>query len=112
LFELSGDDAAKAASESQTAMSVETQLAQISRDRVANRDPLKRYNKRTPAELQTLAPHFDWMAYYKAANAPQFTAINVTQPEYFQSFDKLLTTLPVADIIAICTCIDTNSHNA
>ncbi len=98
LFELSGDDAAKAASEAQTAMSVETQLAQISRDRVANRDPLKRYNKRTPAELQTLAPHFDWTAYYKAANAPQFTAINVTQPEYFQSFDKLLTTLPVADI--------------
>ncbi len=98
LFELSGDDAAKAATEAQTAMSVETQLAQISRDRVANRDPLKRYNKRTPAELQTLAPHFDWSAYYKAANAPQFTAVNVTQPEFFQSFDKLLTAIPVADI--------------
>ncbi len=98
LFELVGDDAAKATSEAQTAMSVETQLAQISRDRVANRDPLKRYNKRTPAELQTLAPHFDWSAYYKAVNAPKFTAINVTQPEFFQSFDKLLITLPVADI--------------
>ncbi len=98
MFELLGDDKAKAADEAQTVMNFETQLAQISRDRVANRDLTKRYNKRTPAELQMLTPHFDWSAYYKATNSPKFTAINVTQPEFFQSMDKLLTSVPLADI--------------
>ncbi|HKP72496.1 MAG TPA: M13 family metallopeptidase [Pyrinomonadaceae bacterium] len=97
MFELSGSDSAKAAAEAQTVLNVETQLAQIFRDRVANRDPNKRYNKTTPAQFQTTTPNFDWATYLKGVNAPKFTEINVTQPEYFQALDKLLTSVPVAD---------------
>ncbi|MGB8509648.1 MAG: M13 family metallopeptidase [Pyrinomonadaceae bacterium] len=98
LFELAGDDPARAAAEADTMMSMETKIAQISRDRVANRDPNKRYNKRTPAELQALTPHFNWTTYIKATGAPKFTEINVGQPEYFEMMDKLITLNPLGDV--------------
>jgi putative endopeptidase len=97
MFELAGSDAATAATEAQTVLNVETQLAQISRDRVANRDPIKRYNKMSPADFQKTTPNFDWAVYLKTLGAPKFTEVNVTQPEYFQSLDKLLGSVSVAD---------------
>ncbi|HLL70958.1 MAG TPA: M13 family metallopeptidase [Pyrinomonadaceae bacterium] len=97
MFELAGSDATAAAAEAQTVLNLETQLAQISRDRVANRDPVKRYNKMSPADFQKMTPNFDWAAYLKALGAPKFTEINVSQPEYFQSLDKLLASVAVAD---------------
>ena len=97
MFELAGSDPSAAAAEAQIVLNVETQLAQIARDRVANRDPVKRYNKMSPADFQKTTPNFDWNLYLKTLGAPQFTEINVGQPEYFQSLDKLLGSVPVAD---------------
>jgi putative endopeptidase len=97
MFGLLGEDADEASSAAQTVMSVETRLAEISRDRAANRDPAKRYNKMTLAQLQTLVPSFYWSDYVKASGAPKFAEINVVQPEYFRGLDKLLSSVPIAD---------------
>lgn len=98
MFELAGDDADKAAAQAKTVMDFETQLARISRDRVANRDPNKRYNKMSRAGLQKLTPNFAWDAYYRAANVPSFTEVNVAQPEFFQGLDRMLAGAPVGDL--------------
>jgi putative endopeptidase len=97
MFELTGDEQAKAASTAQTVIGIETKLAQLQRDRVANRDPDKRYNKMSVQDLQKLTPDFNWGVFLKAVNAPKFDSLTVAQPEFFQGWDKLLTTVPVAD---------------
>ena len=47
------------------------------------RDPKNRDNPMTVAELQKLAPAFDWSAYLTATGAPAFTRLNVTSRKYF-----------------------------
>ncbi|HVF56609.1 MAG TPA: M13 family metallopeptidase [Pyrinomonadaceae bacterium] len=98
MFTLMGDEPAKASAAAQSVMNFETQLAKVSRDRVANRDPVKRYNKMTLAQLQALTPNFKWDSYVKEVKAPKFDAINVVQPEYFQALDKILAAAPLADV--------------
>ena len=98
MFELLGDTREKAIAQSQTVVGIETQLAKASRDRVSRRDPEKQYNKMGLADLRKLAPNFNWDAYLKQLNAPRFTEINVTQPEFFEALDKVLTGTPIADL--------------
>jgi endothelin-converting enzyme/putative endopeptidase len=45
----------------------------------------------TPAQLQALTPSFRWAAYFKADQAPDTSAINVSEPAYFKEVEKLLT---------------------
>jgi len=90
MFVLAGDDPAKAATAADTILSIETKIAQNQRDRVANRDPDKRYNKMSVADLQKLTPDFDWAVYFKEIKAPKFDSLTVGQPEFFQNWDKLL----------------------
>src|SRR6266404_1693609 len=97
MFVLAGDDPAKAATAADTILSIETKIAQNQRDRVANRDPDKRYNKMSVADLQKLTPDFDWAVYFKEIKAPKFDSLTVGQPEFFQNWDKLLTSIPVSD---------------
>jgi putative endopeptidase len=97
MFELMGDTPEKAGATAQSVYGIEKQLAQIQRDRVTNRDPDKRYNKVSLAELQKMTPSFNWATFFKGTAAPQFENINVTQPEFFQNLDSLLTATPVAD---------------
>lgn len=59
MFELMGDDPAKAATEAQTVMALETSLAQASMTRVELRDPEKIYHRMTVAQVSALAPGFD-----------------------------------------------------
>jgi len=81
MFKLLGDDAAKAAAEAQTVMKIETQLAQVSLDRVSRRDASKQYHKMSPADLKNVMANFDWATYTKKLGAPAFTEINVLKPD-------------------------------
>jgi len=56
MFQLIGDDTAKADASAQSVMTFETQLAKASRKRVDLRDPDKNYNKMTQEQLTALAP--------------------------------------------------------
>ena len=52
---------------------VETALANVHLSRVEMRDPKNRDNPMTLAELQALAPAFEWGEYFPATGAPAFT---------------------------------------
>ncbi len=79
-------------------MRLESRLAKAALDNVSRRDPDKIYHKMTPAELQALTPGFDWSRYFRLVGAPPIDAINVTEPEFFTSFNQLLATTPLDDI--------------
>ncbi|HEY6339571.1 MAG TPA: M13 family metallopeptidase [Candidatus Sulfotelmatobacter sp.] len=85
MFELLGDKPETAAAESETVMRIETALAQGSLTRVEMRDPQKLYHKMTAAELQVLAPNFEWFAYFTQAGLPKLASLNVATPDYFKA---------------------------
>lgn len=97
MFKLLGDDATLAAAEAQTIMKLETQLAQVSLDRVSRRDASKQYHKMGPADLKTVMANFDWPTYFKKIGAPHFTEINVAHPDFFKGLDQMLATVPIED---------------
>lgn len=97
MFKLLGDDADKAAAEAQTVMKVETQLAQVSLDRVSRRDASKQYHKMSEANLKNVMTNFDWATYIKKVGAPKFTEINVAHPDFFKGVDQMLTSVPIDD---------------
>jgi putative endopeptidase len=96
-FQLLGADADSADKDARTVLSVETKLAENSSTRVELRNPEKRYNPMTKAELIAMTPHFDWGLYFRAINLPEVDKINVGQPAYFKAIDNLLTTIPIED---------------
>jgi len=90
MFELLGDSPDKAKTEAQDIMRMETRLAEASLTRVERRDPYKRKNKMKVADLQAVAPNFDWPAFFKAANTPPFEIMNVTAPPFFKALSSEL----------------------
>ena len=97
MFELMGDDAAKAASEAQSVMALETKLAEASKTRVERRDPEKNYHRMTLIQVRDVAPTFDWPAYFQTIGLAQNADVNVAQPEFFKAFDQLLSSTSIAD---------------
>ena len=96
MFTLAGYSDADAAKAADTVMKFETSLAQASLDNVALRDPQQIDHKVTVAELQKLAPHFDWTAYFDSSNVPR-DPLNVEQPKFMQEFDQQITGTSIAD---------------
>jgi len=95
MFALAGDSREKADAEAQTAMNFETTLANASMPRAQMRDPHAVWHKMTLPQLEGLAPAFPWEAYFRERNAPQFSAINVAQPDFFKEANRLLTEAPI-----------------
>lgn len=88
MLELAGEKADLAKVHARMVVDLETRLAESHWTRVALRDPQKRYNKMSPAELATLAPGFDWAGYFKARKVA-LTELNVSQPSYVKAFAEL-----------------------
>jgi putative endopeptidase len=97
MFELLGDDAARAAAEAQTVMGIETKLAGASMTLVDQRDPNKIFNRKTLAQLKTLAPNFAWPDYFRKIGDTQQTDVIVAQPDYFKAMDQQLTAVAIPD---------------
>ena len=80
-----------AAEQAKDIVAFETELAKVQWTRVENRDPVKRYNKMTVAELGKLAPGYDWNAALAAAGAGnKVDTIIVNQPSYFSGLNEVL----------------------
>jgi putative endopeptidase len=97
MFELLGHNSATAADEAKTVMNIETALAKASADRVALRDPQKRYNHKTLGDLDSMAPSFDWSAYLKALSL-SIRDMNVGQPDFVKGFGSEIADTSLADI--------------
>ncbi len=96
IFSLAGAPETEAKQAADTVMKFETRLADASLDNVALRDPRATDHKTKFAELQKMAPHFDWAAYFKDAHLST-ADMNVDQPKFFAEFDRELAQTPVAD---------------
>jgi putative endopeptidase len=97
LFVLMGDGQDKAAAEAKTVLAIETALAKASMTNVDLRDPQKVYHKMSVADAQALTPHLPWQAYFQAIGSPELAEINIGQPDFFKTLDRMLESVSLAD---------------
>ena len=95
IFELLGDSPETAKKNAETVMRMETSLASASLTRVERRDPYKQKNKIKPAELEQLAPNFNWQSYFRELKLPPFQIINVVPSTFFKEVNSRLADEPL-----------------
>lgn len=95
MFQLAGDSADVAMQKAGVVLAIETKLAQASSDRVTLRIPEKNYHILSRKELDSLAPDFDWEAYFRASGSPAFESLNVGQPDFFKQLAATLQSEPL-----------------
>ena len=92
LFTLTGQSAKQAEDSAQSVLRIETALAKASLDRTARRDPKTRDHKMTLAEAEALAPNFHLDRFFAAMDTPKFSALNVSNPDFFKQVNSVLET--------------------
>ena len=97
VFELLGDSPATAKKEAGTVMRIETAMAKASLTRVERRDPYKTKHIMKKADLNSLAPNFDWSAYFSASQVPAFETLNVDEPEFLKELNSQLASISISD---------------
>ncbi|HEX8170611.1 MAG TPA: M13 family metallopeptidase [Thermoanaerobaculia bacterium] len=95
MFELAGVASAKASTDAERVIGLETQLARASMERAAQRNPENVYHLTSVAELQSLAPLFDWPSFFSGIGLGELRSINVAQPEFFREANRLLDEVPL-----------------
>ena len=73
----------------------ETRLAKAQWSKVANRDNIKTYNKRSRAELVRLAPGFDWNVVLRCRRRRRAEELIVAQPSYFTAIAAMADAAPL-----------------
>ncbi|AMC34653.1 M13 family metallopeptidase [Janthinobacterium sp. B9-8] len=95
LLKLSGESQVDVAA----LLAFETELAQGQWTKVENRDPQKTYNKKTLAELKTLAPDFAWDEYWQAMGVQgKAESVVVSQPSYIKAMSQIIAKTPLATL--------------
>jgi len=95
VFQLLGDSADVAKQNADTVMQMETALAKAEWTRVEQRNPYNLKNKMKIADLETLAPGFDWKTYYREARYPALEIVNVESPKFYKQMSESLTAEPM-----------------
>jgi putative endopeptidase len=90
LFTLAGQSPKQAADSAQTVLRIETMLAVDSMDRTKRRDPKNRDHKMSRDEAVALAPNFYLSRYFSDVGAPNFTRLNVVNPDFFKQVNGVL----------------------
>jgi putative endopeptidase len=98
LFTLAGQTPERAAASAQTVLVVETLLAADSMDRTKRRDPKNRDHKMTRDEAVALAPDLYLNRYFVGVGAPNFTSVNVTNPDFFAQANGAVESLPLESL--------------
>jgi len=74
---------------------LEKKLAAVQWSREEQRDPVKAYNPKEPAELDALAPGLAWPAFAAAAQLPAGGKVVVRQPSYVTALAGLVASEPI-----------------
>ena len=90
MFVLLGDEHPAAEAAAKTVYDIEHALATASMTRVEQRDPYKVNNPTTRAQLDTVAPGFDWSAFLREIGAPDAKDFNVRQPKFLTALGELV----------------------
>jgi endothelin-converting enzyme/putative endopeptidase len=96
LFILASQTPQQAAASAATVLRIETALAKASMDRTARRDPKNRDHKMSRDEAVALGPDFYLNRYFAAVGAPNFSQLNVTNPEFFKQVNAVLDSESIA----------------
>ncbi len=97
MFELMGDPAETAKTESETVMRLETALAKGSQTRVERREPKNLDHKMTAADFEKIAPDFQWTSYFAKVGMPSLGSLNVASPNFFKALNAELDKESLAD---------------
>jgi len=89
-FTLAGQTPQQAADSAQTVLRIESSLAKAAMDRTARRDPKNRDHKMSRDEAVALGPNFYLNRYFTAVGAPNFTQLNVTNPDFFKQVNGVV----------------------
>jgi putative endopeptidase len=95
LLQLLGDSEPGAAAEAKTVLEFETTLANATLTNVARRDPYQRVHKMSFAQLQALAPAYDWKGAFRILNVAATDPVNVSEPEFLRTFNAQLNQAPI-----------------
>ena len=93
LFTLSGDT--DGAAHAAAVIALETKLAAVQWARDKTRDPKLSHNPKTPAELEALAPGFDWPVFEAQSQLQPGKIIIVRQPDYVTALAGLVKSEPL-----------------
>jgi endothelin-converting enzyme/putative endopeptidase len=97
MFELLGDNPDQASREAERVITIETELAKASMDRVARRDPRNRDHKMKRQQLFSLTPQFQFGRYFKLVGSPAFEELNVGNPEFFKKVNAAVKAFSLDD---------------
>ena len=90
MMEAIGRSKAVAAREAADIVALETEIARVSKDKVARRDPRGEYNKIDRAGIAAAMSHFDWDGFFRAQGLPEIQAVTVNSREFLAGIDPLL----------------------
>jgi putative endopeptidase len=79
-----------AKTEAAAIIGLETEIAKVSKDKVALRDPNGTYNKIDKAGVAKAMPTFDWTNYWKVQGLDKVDGVDTNSPQFLQGVDKLL----------------------
>jgi putative endopeptidase len=102
-LKLLGQDSPTAAANAARVMALETTLAKSSRKLEDLRDPYANYHKMSVGQLAKLAPSLNWPAVLQTMGFEKADSVIVGQPEFYQTLNKALREVPVADWQAYLT---------
>ena len=98
IFALAGEPEARAASDAETVLAIETRLAKASLTVTEQRDPQNLNHPSDVAALSKELTHFPLADYAAAAHAPAEGKLNDTEPKFFAEFNALIGDTPIAQI--------------
>jgi len=93
VFTLAASQSSEKSSSSQATdevLRIETALAKAEMDRTARRDPKTRDHKMSREDAVALGPDFHLDRYFQDVNAPSFSSLNVSNPEFFKQVNAVL----------------------
>lgn len=90
VFTLSGQSPQQAAASAKTVLDIETALAKASMDRTLRRDPKNLDHKMSRDAAVSMAPNFYLARFFKDVDSPQFSDLNVSNPEFFKQVNDLV----------------------
>ncbi|MFT3696161.1 MAG: M13 family metallopeptidase [Kofleriaceae bacterium] len=86
------EDAAKSAD---AVIALETEIAKVSKDKVARRDPKGMYNRLERDGVTKAMPHFDWDGFWKGVGLGTVKEITVGSPDFLKGVDALIASTPM-----------------
>ena len=98
IFELIGVPEASASKKAATIMSIETELAKASLDVTSRRNPQLLVHEMPTDKLNELSPKFDFKQFFTQVNAPSFSKLNVSVPEFLKALSVLTSKSSMDDL--------------